>query len=62
MDYIGNYDFDICSLCFHHGDTPGFKGYLRQSFEDSWERYLPPLTVCRATETAFETNAETVNS
>jgi hypothetical protein len=56
------HDFGICSRGFHHGDAPGFRGYLRQSFEDSWERYLPPLTVCRATETAFETNAETINS
>jgi hypothetical protein len=56
------HDFGIRSHGFHHGDAPGFKGYLRQSFEDAWERYLPPLTVCPGTETAFETNAETINS
>ncbi len=56
------HDFGICSRSFHHGDAPGFKGYLRQSFQDAWERYLPPLTVCPETETAFETNAGTINS
>jgi hypothetical protein len=56
------HDFGICSRSFHHGDAPAFKGYLRRSFENTWERYLPPLTVCSGTETAFEPHAETINS
>jgi hypothetical protein len=54
--------FGIFSRPLHYGDAPTFRGYLRQSFEDAWERYLPPLTVCSRTETAFETHSETINS
>jgi hypothetical protein len=55
-------DFDICSRTLHYGDAPTFRGYLRESFEDAWERYLPPLTICSGTETAFEPRLEVVNS
>jgi hypothetical protein len=56
------HDFGIASRGFHYGDAPGFRGYLFQSFADSWARYLPSFTVCSGEVSAFEPNAATINS
>ncbi|HEY6248328.1 MAG TPA: DUF3631 domain-containing protein [Candidatus Angelobacter sp.] len=35
--------FGIIARSFHKGSTTTVRGYLRQSFLDTWERYLPPI-------------------
>ena len=35
--------FGITARDLHNGSTSSFRGYLRESFLDAWERYLPPI-------------------
>ncbi|HEY6253209.1 MAG TPA: DUF3631 domain-containing protein [Candidatus Angelobacter sp.] len=54
--------FGIHSSSLHYGDKPAFRGFFRKSFLEAWERYLPPLTVCPATDTAEKTPSEATKS
>jgi len=35
--------FGGSSRSLHKGSSPSFKGYLRETFLDAWDRYLPPI-------------------
>lgn len=53
------YPFGIRSRDLHYGSEPAFRGYLRRDFQDAFERYLPPVPVCRTTKTASTTPSPT---
>lgn len=52
----------ITSRYVHRKAGVGFRAYFFKHFQDAWERYLPPITVCSETETTSEPDSETTIS